>query len=95
MRFVVVLCLILNWTSAQASEPIKVLGGEHEGFTRLVLHASKIGTWETEFDERMLRISFPESSLIFDLSKSFERIGQSRISNVSKTPKGIELARKC
>lgn len=74
---------------------IQVLGGEHEGFTRLVLHLSEAPNWELTEDSDRVSLRLADGPYAFDLSKAFDRIGRHRISGLTARPDGLEIDLAC
>lgn len=72
-------------SSAAMSETVAVLGGEHEGFTRLVMtlpDGSKHKTRQTK-DKVTVEVT-SDKDVSFDLSKAFQRISRNRIATIEQ-----------
>lgn len=74
---------------------VQVLGGEHEGFTRLVLHMPQTPKWELTENGGQAYLRLENGPHTFDLAKAFERIGRSRIEGLTATPDGLEISLAC
>jgi hypothetical protein len=84
------LFLALSTTPAWAA-PARVLTGEHEGFTRLVVDLDDSPEWTVgrTQDGYALQIAGPARQ--FDLATAFDLIGRSRIAALSADPETGEL----
>jgi len=60
-------------------EPVAVVSGEHEGYTRLVLSISPDREWELFVDQNSASLVFTSQKLEFDDSKVFARIAKTRL----------------
>lgn len=89
-----VLIFVGTVTSALAA-PIVIRSGEHNDFTRFVLHLPADLEWRSEEIEGGLRLEFSDPTPDFDLSQAFARIGRDRVSAISRTETGVELTFEC
>lgn len=77
---------------AQEGGPIR--GGEHDGFTRVVLEIEPTTEWSLETGANRATLRFPGRSIPFSTTGTFNRIPRSRIESVeaSAGPGGTEVA---
>jgi len=72
--------------AAQEGGPIR--GGEHAGFTRLVMQVDPRTEWSLETGGGRATIRFPGKPLTFSTGEVFDRIPKSRVRNVTVTTGG-------
>ncbi|MFO1207861.1 MAG: hypothetical protein U1E40_01405 [Amaricoccus sp.] len=79
---------------ALAAEGGAIRGGEHAGFTRIVLEIEPTTEWSLETSADRATIRFPGRDLAFDTGDVFARIPQTRIRSVeaSAANSGTEIA---
>lgn len=83
------------------AQNILVTTGEHAAFTRLVLQSQAPILWQLEprsqgvapATTRNLRVDAPEAEI--DISRAFQRIPRTRLSDLVQTPEGLELQLNC
>lgn len=92
MCFVYVIACFPSFIQAQA---VPVRSGEHEGFTRLVVHMPQKSTWRLETKELQALLHFDSNAWEFDLSQIFSRIGRERVSAVTTQKNGIQIDLAC
>ncbi|SFB05330.1 hypothetical protein SAMN05421688_2588 [Poseidonocella pacifica] len=61
------------------AETVRVLSGEHDGYTRLVLDLPQRMNFSSELDGSRLRLNFEDDDLSFDTGRVFARIRRERI----------------
>ena len=74
---------LLAAAPAVGAEGGAIRGGEHAGFTRIVLEIESTTEWSLETASDRATIRFPGRSLAFDTREVFERIPRTRIRAVS------------
>jgi hypothetical protein len=72
--------------AAQEGGPIR--GGEHAGFTRLVMQVDPATEWSLETGDGRATIRFPGKPLTFTAGAVFDRIPRSRIRDVTVATRG-------
>ncbi|WP_116132955.1 lipopolysaccharide assembly protein LapB [Tropicimonas sp. IMCC34043] len=82
-RAVAAATMLALFGSASAGETVRVLSGEHDDFTRIVLIFQAPVTWSESRDRDGFAIRFDRSDISPDLSRIFDRIPRDRISEVS------------
>ncbi len=99
MKPIITLVWLLSALPLAAQQAVPVRSGEHDGFTRLVLHISPDVAWELEQSRGRAAMVFPEQSLSFAIEQVFDRIGKTRIADVSATQaasgSALELVLPC
>ena len=82
--------LALLLASPAAAQNIRVDSGEHDGFTRLVLHIPPQADWAVNRTTSgyELRLNTPSR---FDLSDAFRRIGRQRVAGLEISPQNGRL----
>ncbi|MGH1355018.1 MAG: hypothetical protein ACRBBS_08075 [Thalassovita sp.] len=95
MRWVFALLFYACCTSALLAAPIVVKSGDHDGFTRVVLHLPSGNNWKTAEVEKGLRLEFPGAEPEFDLSQAFTRIGRDRVAAIASDAKGLTVSFGC
>ena len=84
-----------------AAEGGVIRGGEHDGFTRIVLTIEPSTEWSLETAEGLATLHFPGKALAFDPAGVFEKIPRTRIRSVRAAPGAtgttvaVELACDC
>ncbi|MFV0360122.1 hypothetical protein [Tropicimonas sp.] len=81
---------ILAATGANA-ENVRVLSGEHDNFSRIVLVFAEPTGWRSERTETGFSVTFERSGLSLDLSRVFDRIPRDRLSDVGFDAKSATL----
>lgn len=95
MRFAIfTFAMLANASLANANEVI-VKGGEHPGFTRVVMEFNDLPDWEARQFGRSQRIIFSDADLSFDLSRAFRLIGRERVSDIRLIEGGLEIDVTC
>jgi hypothetical protein len=75
--------LLLTFFASHANaESVRVASGEHDGFTRFVLYFDSAPQWTAGVIDIGYGIMFDTPDIIFDLSRAFERIPRSRVSDL-------------
>lgn len=87
----IVLLLVAPAFAQRAGFP--VTGGEHEGFTRLVIHAPPGTSWRFEGAEALYRLTMPGA--VFDLGRVYDRIRRDRIAAVTADREVLTLSLAC
>lgn len=77
------------------AEPVYVRSGEHDDFTRLVVHLPQREKWTTEVSEKQFFVNFESQHLEFDLSKVFDRIDRQRVAAIQVTARGLQIDLAC
>jgi hypothetical protein len=86
---------------AAAEEGGPIRGGEHAGFTRLVLQVDPRTEWSLETGADRATVRFPGKPLVFSTGQVFERIPKRRVRDVTVTTRGaateivVELGCDC
>ena len=75
--------------------PIRVTGGEHADFTRIVLQSAAPIAWRLDPDGRGPLVQLSPSEAPIDLSRAFERIPRSRLARIDREGDGIRLRLAC
>ncbi|RYH09936.1 hypothetical protein [Tropicimonas sp. IMCC6043] len=90
MRTFLISAILALAASAGHAETVRVLSGEHETFSRIVLvFGSAIG-WKESRSRDGYEIAFDRSDIALDLSRVFEKIPRTRISDIAfGTPDGV------
>lgn len=83
MRRACLLALALLLAGPAAAQTVTVRGGEHEGFTRLVLDLPRATDWALEREGRDVVVALADTDLRFDLSRAFDRIRRVRLRDAS------------
>ncbi len=73
-------------SAAAAAEGGPIRGGEHDGFTRIVLTIEPTTEWSLESGEGRAVIHFPGRQLAFATGQVFDKIPRSRIVAVTSAP---------
>lgn len=76
------LCLLLLIAPPAMADTVRVLGGEHADFTRLVLHLPGDLRWSKKTAGNSVSLDFSSQKTAFDVSKAFERIRRDRVSSL-------------
>ena len=88
--------LVLTAGAALAQgAPIRVTGGEHADFTRIVLQSSAPIDWRIEPDGREPFVQIGPRASVIDLSRAFDRIPRSRLTRIDPQEGGIRLRLAC
>lgn len=91
MRSFVVAALMLSVSTAKA-ETVTVRTGEHDGFTRIVLHAQTDQEWSVSGDPGELSV-ISKSGALFDSNSAFDRIQRDRVAEFSDSGTGTLTAK--
>ncbi|MCH2093586.1 MAG: hypothetical protein MK160_00545 [Rhodobacteraceae bacterium] len=98
MRFCFCLAFGVVLASAASAEDVTIRGGEHNGFTRLVLSASEDFEWsERKTANQRFEIRLPKSFRL-NLNEAFSRISRARVAElvaVDRATLQISLACDC
>lgn len=81
--------------SAQEAPLVRVLGGEHTGFTRIVLQAAAPIDWTLLPADRTALLQIHPAEARIDLSRAFDRIARSRLAALERTDGGIAMTLAC
>lgn len=92
-RFLAVFTLCL--AGAASAQTVVVRSGEHATFTRLVLDLPYRAEWQMESNPGGVRIVFPGSDVVFDITRVFDRIGRNRLRAIDPAPGQLELDFAC
>ncbi len=100
MKHLLACILLLLSLSGQAkAQQVSVLGGEHDGFTRLVLYLPQQMEWQVSRpSQTVVEISLAEPDLQFGLSNAFDRITRDRVQALTQAGPSrlrIDLACPC
>lgn len=86
-------------TAALAAEGGPIRGGEHDGFTRIVLEIEPTTEWSLETGEGAATLRFPGRALAFDTAQAFDRIPRTRVRAITTERAGnattVALALDC
>ncbi|WP_298841158.1 hypothetical protein [uncultured Roseobacter sp.] len=87
----------LCFASATASqaEPISVLAGEHEDFTRLVMELPEETSWQLDGESGAYTISVTGHDDGFDTSRTFSIIPRDRLGSVTSDTSKLSLTLNC
>lgn len=87
------LAVLIAALPAHAREGGPIRGGEHDGFTRIVLEIEPTTEWSLETGERAATLRFPGRKIVFSTAGTFDRIPQTRIEGVeaSDASDGTEI----
>lgn len=85
LRLIVALWLSLSVTPAQA-EAVRVSGGEHGDFTRLVIEYPGPVEWKVGRTADGYALRLTEAGVSYDLSKAFDLIGKDRLAGLWVEP---------
>lgn len=86
--------LILGMGRA-SSDPIEIIAGEHQTFTRIVLQIPENTQWNIIRETGKARVEFDEFVEGFDASRTFAVIPKTRLSSVSTTDSSVEFLLAC
>ncbi|MCC5988208.1 MAG: hypothetical protein JJT95_11045 [Pararhodobacter sp.] len=81
--------------SAQEAPLVRVLGGEHAGFTRIVLQAAAPIDWTLLPADRTAILQIRPAEARIDLSRAFDRIARNRLAALENAEGGIALTLGC
>jgi len=95
IRFFLCLAVISCATAASAQSQVSVRGGEHDGFTRLVLNLRQTQDWSMVETPSGYRLELPNWTAGFNLSGVFEKMTRDRISAVAATPSAVSFDVAC
>jgi hypothetical protein len=84
-------CIIAH---AAAAQPVTVLSGEHDGFTRLVVDIGATRDWRLEGGARQYRLVLDPPIADFALARVFDRIGRARLADLTVAD-GLALSLGC
>ena len=93
--FLILLSCIILFPTASAASGYRVLGGEHEGFTRIVIYVPKDSAWEVISNSSQAEVTFPNQDFSFDTRDVYKRISKTRISSISPSGQGLLLKLSC
>ncbi|WP_436398444.1 hypothetical protein [Roseobacter sp. S98] len=82
-------------STALKAEPVPVIAGEHEDFTRLVLEMPPDMSWELQGELGEYRVSLLAHDDGFDTSRTFSIIPRDRLASVSSDQSSISLKFNC
>lgn len=91
MRVVVTLFIVVLLAGAAQAQRVAVRGGEHPGFTRLVLDLPEAMPWEISREGDRATIAL-QRDLSFDLSDAFTRLSEDRVAGLMSGPDAGELS---
>ncbi len=96
MRFLFVFFALL-FPAALSAQPIDVLSGEHDEFTRLAFQIPEGAEWKVAQNGRDVEVMISGATDGFDTSRVYERIGRERITSTTSTAQklAIEVACEC
>jgi hypothetical protein len=95
IRLFLCLAFLSCATAASAQSQISVRGGEHDGFTRLVLNLRQTQDWSMVETPSGYRIELSSWSAGFNLSGVFQKMTRDRISAVAATQNAISFDVAC
>lgn len=87
--------LVLALSTPVAAQTVSVVGGEHLGFTRIVLQSAQPFDWTLREDGRALRITVPNRSLRADPARIFALVPRLRLADVRLEGPDLVLDRAC
>ncbi|MFO1144709.1 MAG: hypothetical protein U1E59_20495 [Amaricoccus sp.] len=88
IRLAIGAAALLAAAPALAAEGGAIRGGEHDGFTRIVLEIEPATEWSLESSADRATIRFPGRNLAFDTRDVFARIPQTRVRGVAASTVG-------
>lgn len=88
MRWLVLISVMLLWPFTAYSKDISVLGGEHSGFTRLVLNGTLPKDWSLGRVPDGYEFRVTDPNVAWGLNGSFKKIGRTRIRNLTDLGNG-------
>lgn len=91
MTLRLVLIFLLAMCGSVQAEPIRVTGGAHDGFTRLVLSGVAPGDWRLGRTADGYALWLSAAAPVFDLSEVFARIGRNRLAAIWANPEDATL----
>ena len=88
----ILICLLCSTLEA---EPIPVRSGEHNGFTRIVIHAHANSEWTAKRTGKLIEIELREAPESFDVSHVYSRITRDRIKSVEYSGGALLINTNC
>lgn len=95
MRILLAVAIILGLGTSLQAASVVVRSGDHDGFTRIVLHLPEEIEWRTVDTPQGMRLEFPSGTPEFDLAQAFSRIGRERVANIERAPSGLAVSFGC
>ncbi len=99
MKQLIALVWLLSALPLAAQQVVPVNSGEHDGFSRLVLHMNSGVEWEVQETRGLASVQFPAQSLRFSTAHVFDKIPKKRIVGIgetqSDTGSGLQLELDC
>ena len=95
MRFIILTVMLLALSGFAHANDVTVKGGEHPGFTRVVMDFETLPDWEARQVGRSQRITFSDANLRFDISRAFRLIGRERVGDIRLIDSGLEFDIAC
>ncbi|MEZ5750826.1 MAG: hypothetical protein R3D60_02290 [Paracoccaceae bacterium] len=85
------------WPWAAGAQILTATGGEHDGFTRIVVQGAAIADWSLTGSGRRRVLSVPDAADGIDIRRLFDRIARNRVADARSDPGAltIELACDC
>jgi tetratricopeptide (TPR) repeat protein len=81
--------------TASVAATVVVRSGEHDGFTRVVLHLPTDLSWQSSETGDGVLLEFADKVPEFNLSQAFTRIGRDRIASITRANSGVAVAFGC
>lgn len=99
LRTLLLLLVLMLWVPiplARAQDVNAVLrAGEHRDFTRLVLSLPETVSWRLSKSASYLDLIVDDDSVVFDLSRAFDRIPRTRLRAVEQNSSGLRFHLGC
>lgn len=96
MRWLAFIVLFLSGSGPALAERVRILSGEHRGFSRLAFVFAQETDWELQEEGREARITFSRDEIRLDPSRVFELIPRARLRALRVTEAGaLELSLGC
>lgn len=85
---------LISVSAVKAAERL-VTTGEHEGFTRLVIHLDGQQDWTFKQEGTEVAITLPSDGIGFDLTQVFDRISKARIHEITQSSNTLKISTHC
>lgn len=90
-RFAFITAAVIAAASGAAADDLTVRSGEHEGFTRLVVHVPQDTGWVLKHTKNGARLHVALKDATYDISSVFRRLTQDRLTAMSQAKPGAAL----
>ncbi|WP_373030234.1 hypothetical protein [Sulfitobacter sp.] len=95
MKQIIIVISICLFGSFLSAEPMFVASGDHDGFTRIVIHSVSDSSWVATHADGQIEIKVIGANNSFDISDVYRRISRVRIRSISVSGNAVRIDTSC